>query len=239
LSRTPLASARLRDELARLLQSGQFRPGDRLPGETELAARHGVGRSTVREALKLLEQEGLVVSEQGRGWFVAALAALQVERPITRFESMSTMLAGLGYDASCTVLSAREQEPSDAARAALDLAEGERVIRLARLRSAGDEPLVYAVETIPRWCIAGPVHHVDWSGSLSELLGAQGFPPTSSLASLGAADLPRDVERRHSLGGLGPWLLITETAMTPAGVRVIHSEGYHRGDRFRFNVVRR
>ena len=239
MNRPPLASARLRDELARLLQDGPLRPGDRLPGETELAARHGVGRSTVREALKLLEQEGLVVSERGRGWFVAALAALQVERPITRFESMTTMLAGLGYEASCTVLSARETEPDDAVRAALGLEAGEPVIRLERLRSAGDEPLVYAVETIPRRCVAGPVKHVDWSASLSELLAAQGFAPTSSLASLGATALPDGVERRFSLRGLGPWLLITETALTPSGIPVIHSAGYHRGNYFRFNVVRR
>jgi len=239
LSRTPLASARLRDELAQLLHTATLRPGDRLPGETELAARHGVGRSTVREALKLLEQEGLVVSERGRGWFVATLAALHVERPITRFESMSTMLAGLGYRSVCTVLSVQEQPADDAVRTALDLPAGEPVIRLERLRSADDRPLVYAVETIPRRCLPGPLQHVDWSASLTGLLGAQGFPTTSSVAALTAAQLPDDAEQRYSLAGLGPWLLITETAVTPTGLPVIHSAGYHRGDCFRFNVVRR
>jgi GntR family transcriptional regulator len=113
------------------------------------------------------------------------------------------------------------------------------VFRLERLRSDGDEPLVYTVDTILRDVVAGPVRHIDWSGSLSDLLAAQGHPPASSAARLRAVDPPEEARRRYCLDGFGPWLLISETVITPSGRRVLYAEGYHRGDTFAFNVPRR
>src|SRR5690554_4846665 len=49
-----------------MILSGQLKPGDSLPTETALAERFGVNRSTVREAIRLLEQEGLVSRTTGR-----------------------------------------------------------------------------------------------------------------------------------------------------------------------------
>jgi DNA-binding FadR family transcriptional regulator len=54
------------------LRSGEFAPGDRLPNEVRLAAEFGVGRSSVREAVRLLVQDGLLDVRHGSGTFVAA-----------------------------------------------------------------------------------------------------------------------------------------------------------------------
>jgi DNA-binding FadR family transcriptional regulator len=51
--------------------SGELKPGTALPPEQELAAQFGVNRSTIREAIRLLEQEGLLERHQGRRLFVA------------------------------------------------------------------------------------------------------------------------------------------------------------------------
>ncbi|MGW5499002.1 GntR family transcriptional regulator, partial [Streptomyces olivaceoviridis] len=106
-------SAQVRDRLVELFRSRGLVPGDQLPSEAEIAELCGVGRSTAREALKLLEQEGMVVAERGRGRFMSPLGALKVERPITRFESISSMLEALGYQAHTVVLSVSEQAPGD------------------------------------------------------------------------------------------------------------------------------
>ncbi|MGO4751838.1 FadR/GntR family transcriptional regulator, partial [Streptomyces sp. 2MCAF27] len=68
---TPLieqAAARLREEIA----GGHWPVGTRLPGETTLAKTLGVGRSTVREAIRVLAGAGLVQARQGSGVFVIA-----------------------------------------------------------------------------------------------------------------------------------------------------------------------
>ena len=55
------------DSLLQGARSGKFKIGEMLPTETELMARHGVSRATVRSALAFLRQRGAVVSHQGRG----------------------------------------------------------------------------------------------------------------------------------------------------------------------------
>jgi GntR family transcriptional regulator len=232
-------SVQLRDRLLELFQSRGLRPGDRLPSEAEIAELFVVGRSTAREALKLLEQEGLVSVTRGSGRFLSSLGTLAVERPITRFESVSTMLEALGIAAKTTVLSVAEVLPTTAEAEALGVAESEPVIRLERLRFNGDDPLIYSIDTVPRRCIDGPIKHLNWTGSLNDLLSAQGFTPVSSAARLRAVDLPQDVQQRYSLSNLGPWLLICETVISNDGSHILYAEDYHRGDMFTFNVLRR
>ena len=54
------------------ITSGEYRAGDRLPSEAELCALYGVSRMTVRRAVTLLVQDGVVSTENGRGTFVKA-----------------------------------------------------------------------------------------------------------------------------------------------------------------------
>ncbi|MFE1446305.1 GntR family transcriptional regulator, partial [Streptomyces olivaceoviridis] len=135
-------SAQVRDRLVELFRSRGLVPGDQLPSEAEIAELCGVGRSTAREALKLLEQEGMVVAERGRGRFMSPLGALKVERPITRFESISSMLEALGYQAHTVVLSVAEQAPGDVVRQGLGLAGDDKGLRVVRVGGAGAVPLV-------------------------------------------------------------------------------------------------
>jgi GntR family transcriptional regulator len=232
-------SARVRDQLIELFEARKMSPGDRVPSEAEIADLCNVGRSTAREALKLLEQDGIVLVAQGRGRFLSSLSALHIERPITRFESVTSLLEALGYEAQTLVLSVVEDKPDDAERAELNLGESDAVIRLERLRSRGDEPLVYSIESLPRDCIPGPVKHVNWAASLTDLLAAHGELMVSSAARIQAMDLPREVQDRYQLAGFGPWLLISETVVTTTGRPVLRSQGYHRGSLFAFNVLRR
>ena len=62
---------RVRDALAADIKSGTLAPGDRLPSEAELCERFKVARETARRAVRELRERGLVVTEWGRGSFVA------------------------------------------------------------------------------------------------------------------------------------------------------------------------
>lgn len=61
----------LAQQLRGAIAAGTYKPGDRLPGEPELAERHGVSRITARQAVMHLVRERLVVRRQGKGTFVA------------------------------------------------------------------------------------------------------------------------------------------------------------------------
>jgi len=70
------SSARIADELRRLIEAGELPPGERLPSERVLADRYGAARNTARQAIRLLSEGGLVTAEHGRGVFVRDRPAL-------------------------------------------------------------------------------------------------------------------------------------------------------------------
>jgi GntR family transcriptional regulator len=233
------SAAQLRARLLASITSDDLKPGDQLPTEAKLAERFGVARSTVREALKLLEQDGIVHAIQGRGRFLSPLGSVRVERPITVYESISEMLANLGYRVTTLVLGVEEATADERVASALDISAGDPLIRLVRLRLGDDEPMVLSVNSIVRDCLPGPVSFRDWSTSITEALAAHGHPIASSVARISATDLPAEYAERYDLGQFDPWLLIEETGITHDGARVLHALDYHRGSEFTFNVLRR
>ncbi len=62
--------AKVAEQIRQKVMSGEFLRGERLPGEIKLSSRFGVSRATLREALRLLEDEGLIMSRRGAGSFV-------------------------------------------------------------------------------------------------------------------------------------------------------------------------
>lgn len=96
----------------------QFQPGDRLPSGNELSKRYGVARMTVQQALRLLRDDGLIVSRQGSGVFVRA----RTERPVglrphleRAFEEPDVSIDFAGF--SGETLHGVIQEPLDKIRA--------------------------------------------------------------------------------------------------------------------------
>ncbi|GAB1582836.1 GntR family transcriptional regulator [Phyllobacterium phragmitis] len=229
----------LRDRIADLIREAALQPGDKLPTEAQLTARFRISRPALREALKLLEQDGIIYVEHGRGRFVSAISAAQVDRPITVFESVSDMTRHYGYETRSDVLSVAEEVPDMVIARQLKLGPGERVIRLERLRLERDEPIMYCVDYVPRGVLPARLDDIDWSGSLLALLGQYKQRPRMSAASVTAVMLPDAVIERNNLQDFGPALLIIETCFNAAGVPVIYAMDYHRGSHFSFSFLRR
>src|SRR5699024_10125319 len=132
---------RTRDGIRRLIESEELAPGDRLPSEAEFAERFGVGRTTIREAFRLLEQEGVVASRQGSGRFVRDTSRLQ--RPLSKLEGVTDMLASRGLTVETHVVSVGVDEPTEEERTLLELEPSSSVVRLVRLRKHHDRTVVY------------------------------------------------------------------------------------------------
>ena len=67
------------DEVKNMIASGQLKPGDRIPTETELSQMFGIGRSTVREAIKIFQYLGILKSSTRKGTFVCDYSNISVE----------------------------------------------------------------------------------------------------------------------------------------------------------------
>ena len=125
--------------ITRSLQGGEWKPGELIPSETELAARFGVSQGTVRKAIDELAAENLVVRRQGRGTFVATH---QEARAQFRFLRLRPDQAGEAVVMDSRILECRRlRAPGDVARA-LQLRAGEAVVQIRRLLSFQGQPTV-------------------------------------------------------------------------------------------------
>ncbi|NRQ39388.1 GntR family transcriptional regulator [Nonomuraea sp. NN258] len=234
----PTRAVQVRDRLHALIAGRGLRPGDRLPSENELVDLFDVGRTSVREAFKLLEQEGLIQSRHGDGRYLTAQPSL--DRPLTRLEGVTDMLASRGLTGENTVLGLAAAEPDRQQRELLRLPAGEAVVRLERLRRHGDDALLYSIDLFPRSLIARPLDEVDWTGSLFALFAEHGHAVAYAVTQVRAVTLgPAQAERVGAAESGGAWLLLTQTHHDSAGRPLLHSHDYHRGDDFSFHLVRR
>ena len=230
---------RARDAVMELIARDELQAGDKLPSEAELSQMFNISRPTLREALKLLEQDGLIFTTHGRGRFISAAAALRVERPITAYESITSMLRELGYRPQTRIISVAEQPADKGAAQALRCRAGTPMVAVERLRFQGAEPLVYCVEIVRRDSLPEALDADIFKGSLNDLLEGKRKRPRMSSASVSAVELPKAIARVVGAKHAGPWLLITETCFTDGGEPVVFARDYHRGDAFSFNFSRR
>ena len=140
LSRYAELAADLR---ARILR-GQWEPGQALAAETELARTYGVALGTMRQAIALLVDEGLLERQHGKGTFVkAGLGGASMLR-FFRFRHTDSA------EAPTSRILGRSQVPADAATAqALAVPQGKPVLALERLRSVAGQPCLVESITLP------------------------------------------------------------------------------------------
>jgi GntR family transcriptional repressor for pyruvate dehydrogenase complex len=91
--------ARVVEHLRRRIESGDLKPGDRLPGERDLAQELGVSRPSVRSGLEALESMGVVVSRRGAGTFIADGPPDLGREPLSLMASLHGFTSGEMFEA--------------------------------------------------------------------------------------------------------------------------------------------
>lgn len=191
------------EQFQALLAAGDLAPGDRLPPERELAERFGVGRGSVREALRELEILGLVEARHGAGTYVRAVDSRELMAP---FRSVVALSDAAVQD---VVAFRRMFEPQVAAMAAANADDEGRALLQQALRRYEDAHAVEADvdfhEAVAR-CTGNPivlaVHH-----ALAELFadfrthlggsGARGHHAIFGAVVAGDPEAARDAMAAH------------------------------------------
>jgi GntR family transcriptional regulator len=132
-------------KLSDLLRRSSFPPGSRLPGERELATRVGVSRVTLRKALDLLEDRGLLDRSPKRGWFVPPHV---VGEPPSTLQSFSEMARARGLVPGATVLSTRKRQATFEEASRLRTPPAAHVLELSRLRTLDGVPVCVDVSVV-------------------------------------------------------------------------------------------
>lgn len=222
----------LKDILKEEIESGVWKPGDRIPSENELRQQYNVSRNTVIKALEELVQEGLLRREQGRGTFVSAP---KISHSLTGFYSFSNVLRANGLEPKDVILGLEKQTAKPSVVRHLQLTESKEVWVLKRLRCAGDEPIMLETSHLP----TNRVPQVERSDlenrSLYEYLEHKHGLLVTRAKEIFEPVLIRDYESRYLQVPEGyPALLLDRIAYDPQGRPVEFCRSIVRGDRCRF-----
>ncbi|HCE07449.1 MAG TPA: GntR family transcriptional regulator [Oxalobacteraceae bacterium] len=120
------------------LQSGEWKPGELIPSEVELATRFKVSQGTVRKAIDELSAENLVVRRQGKGTFVATHHEARAQ---FRFLRLMPDGGEAHYPANRIIEVKRLRAPAEVARL-LDIKAGDSVIFIKRVQSFDGTPTI-------------------------------------------------------------------------------------------------
>lgn len=225
----------VKDALKDLIDSGGAGPGRQLPGEPELCRIFDVSRTVIRQALRDLELEGLIIREKGKGTFVAEPKLREgLFQDLTGFyEDM----AGKGRPPVSQVLTQEIIPASRKIAGFLKLKQGASVIHIDRLRFVDDEPLVLVATYLPAARCPG-LESVDFARrSLYEYLQAT----YGITIARGHRVLEAVPASEYEAGLLGvkkgaPLILLDSVSYLADGSPIEYYHALHRGDRSRFEV---
>lgn len=224
----------LRQALLEPLEQGHWREGDLIPTEREICEAYNVSRITVRRAINELVREGYLVSQQGKGTFVARP---KVQRELTQLRSFSEELAAAGLRAGSRLLSLRQEPALGDVAAALQLSVGAWVWIVERLRLIEEEPTILSISHLrlpPQVTLTAA--EIEAEVSLWRLLRRQGVTfARSELTIQAIAGSDRENELLEAAPG-SPLLLVESTIYSDDGAPVEYTRMVSRGDRYKYVV---
>lgn len=217
-----------------MILSGHFAPGEQLATEAELVEEYNVSRITVRQALKLLENEQLIRREVGRGTFVAD--AIQ-PTPALRMDGTLDDLISLGMATSVKLLELRRIEATQKDADALQIEPGETLVRCMRVRYYHREPYSLIVNLLPLEVGEGLTKSYLRKGSILQYIEQdQGIhlrdADQSVQAVLADATLAKLLDTRIG----APMLFVHRVVFSEEGQPVEHVRTYYRGDFYALSV---
>ena len=208
----------------RLQQHG---PGHVLPSESELSAEFGVSRVTVRRALEMLRDEGVLASRQGFGWYVATAP---VQQRLGSLATIEQQIEEVGSTAERQIL---EFAFVDAPPHVRDRLHTDHVLRVKRRNLADGAP--FAVVTV--WCPAELGQHLSRRDverkPFYELLGVALRGATQTIGAAAATD---DDARLLEIPVDSPVLRCERITTTETGEPVLMSEHIFPAHRTEFVV---
>ena len=188
------------------LQSGEWKPGESIPSEIELASRFRVSQGTVRKAIDELASDNLLVRRQGKGTFVATHAEQHVEYRFLKLVPDKGDVTSEG-PAQRRIVDCRRLRASAEVARALALRTGDMVLQVRRVLSFGGMPTI--LEDI--WLPGAP-----FKGLTAErLAGHQGPMYALFETEFGVRMVRAEEKIRAVLPDAAQQMLLNVTAGTP------------------------
>ncbi|WP_257351483.1 GntR family transcriptional regulator [Pseudalkalibacillus decolorationis] len=224
------------EHIKRDIENGVYQEGERLPSEFELSKQLGISRATLREALRILEDENIVVRRHGVGTFVRARALFS--SGIEELFSVTDMIERAGKTPGTVFLSSDTRQATEEESKRLKLMENESLLVVERVRTAAGVPVVYCLDQIPSNLL--PEKQPQEEESLFNLLERESnrsvLYAVTHIEPLGYHDRISEILECPPESSL---LVLKQMHYDQNDRPVLYSVNYFRSDKFDFHVVRR
>lgn len=218
--------------ILRSLQAGEWKAGDMIPSEFDLAARFRVSQGTVRKAIDELATDNLLVRRQGKGTFVATHAEQHTQYRFLRLVPDLPQPNNPGAASRHIIDCKRLRAPADVARQ-LQLRTGDPVLEVRRILAFADTPTILEELWLPGGPFKGLTHNAleQDQGPMYALFEAQfGVRMVRAEEKIKAVAASSDVAERLALTTGEPVLMVERLAYTYNDVPMELRRAHYRTD---------
>lgn len=224
------------DEIKRNIESGKYKEKEILPSEFQLSKELDVSREVLSEALRILEEDNVLVRRHGIGLFVNPQPIMS--SGIEELSSITAMIEQSGKRAGTQYLSTEMIVPTEDERVKFASNTLDTLVKVERIRTADGEPVVFCIDKVPERLM--PLEHLYQEESMFKLMKDYAKKPiTYAVAQIEPVSYH---ERIYNILDCRPeqsLLLVKQMHYTAEEEPIMYSSNYFRSDMFSFNVVRK
>jgi GntR family transcriptional regulator len=220
--------------LQQRIREGEWSPDAAMPTEQEFAARFGVSRVTIRKALNMLEEERLILRQQGRGTF-----ALPPPRSGTRadFSGFLESIVDVEKRTRVRVLQFEKVTlPNDVAEL-LECPRGARGLKIVRVRMDNDAPFSFSTCYVPEPEAGRMTQESLGNRTVLATLSAAGVVPATAEQRLGATLADVDVARHLRIEVSAPLITLTRIVRDEGRRPIEMIRAFYRPDKYEYRVT--
>lgn len=210
-----------------VIEEGRMGADDALPPERDLAQALGVSRVTLRNAIRDLVEEGLLVQRRGAGTFVSR----RIELPLKTLTSFSEDILARGMEPEYKMLDRHTGAVTPMEADMLELEPDTLVTRLYRLRYANKKPMCLELTSVPADVLP---EDTEIGKSLYLLLLEKGKRPVRAIQRMRAELLEPEHARLLGVPTGSAGLFIEQQSFLPDGQPIEYVRSYYRGDSYEF-----
>ncbi|KYD00069.1 GntR family transcriptional regulator [Heyndrickxia sporothermodurans] len=224
------------DRLKKDIEAGIYKEKEKLPSEFDLAKQLGVSRATLREALRILEEENVITRRHGVGTFVNPKPIFT--SGIEQLYSVTDMIKQGGMEPGTIFLSSKTQVPSEEDIHRFSCNEEEEIAVIERVRTANGNPVVYCIDKIPNNLFPWEFSYND--GSIFDILEQKnGKKITHAVTQIEPIGYHDKVSQILECDPETALLVLKQLHYNENDEPVLYSVNYFKADSFSFHVVRK
>ncbi|GKV55534.1 putative HTH-type transcriptional regulator YmfC [Sporosarcina sp. NCCP-2222] len=225
------------ERLKQDIEDGIFKENEKFPSEFELSRSLGVSRATLREALRVLEEEKIIVRKHGVGTFVNSKPLFT--SGIEQLSSVSSMISDAGMEPGTIFKEVDNVLPNDEMMNKFDCGAGDNLVTIKRVRTADGDPVVYCIDHVLAKHLPNGQDVLANESIFNAIEQSGDIRIVQAIANIEPVGYDDEASSILRCGVDVPLLVLLQHHYSEEGEMVLFSKNYFRADKFSFHVVRK